>query len=311
MARLVPDPEDAGLIQEKQRQAMRLMQSLQIDAWVIFAREGADSTLISLIAGPERVVQNVVFILTADGQRIAILEPIDIGNGAGSHFEEVIPYENDVSGPLQQVWRRLDPRRVALNFSREHYSADGLTHGMYLRLEDMLGKEGLQGRTVSSEGLVTSLRAVKGEEELTRLKRAAEITVQLGHEMTELFKPGVTDTDLAHFVTNRAPALGAAHAFSSIRANRLGETSKGPIHKRIERGQVIVSDMGVVYRGYSSDLKRLWYVEDGDTRVFSQLDKQWRACMSSIHKTLEILRPGLPGYEVHEVGWGELEAHGF
>ena len=138
MGRLVPSPEDAQLIHEKQSQAVKAMRTHRIDAWLIFAREGTDSTLVSLLAGPEHIVQNAIFVLTADGRRIAILEPMEIMNRAGQFFDEVIPYQNDITESLRKLWKRLDPGTVALNYSQVHFAADGLTHGLYLRLQAVL-----------------------------------------------------------------------------------------------------------------------------------------------------------------------------
>jgi Xaa-Pro aminopeptidase len=287
------------------------MSQLGIDVWMTFAREGSDATNISLIAGSEHVVQNAALLITAGGQTIAILEPIDVQNGVGVHFDEVIEYENDISGPLRNVWQRLSPARVALNYSRLNFAADGLTHGMFLRLVDALGDLGLAERMVSSEELVVALRSVKSDEERARIKKAAEILVRLGREMTDLIKPGATDTELAAFVSNRGMALGASYAYTTIRVNRLGETTKGPSNRQIEPGHVVVADMAAKFKGYAADLKRLWYVDDGNARLREQLRRQWNACTDSLRAALALLRPGTPGYVVHEKAWAALEAHGF
>ncbi len=308
---LVPSPEDAALIQQKQQQALGYLRDNDIDAWLVFVREGSEPILTSLIAGPSYIVQNAAFIFTRDGRRIALLEPIDIQNGAGTYFDEVIEFRFDVGHPLRQVWARLDPRRVALNYSATEFAADGLTLGMYRRLLDALGELGLEQRMVSAENLIVAIRAVKTEEERDRLKTAAEITIELAREMSAALKPGITDSDLADLVRERATAHGASGASASLAVNGVGKNVKGPLGKVIEPGQTIVSDMGAVYKGYKADIKRLWYVAAGDEPIPEVLRRQWDACQASLAGALKALRPGRPGYEVHEEAWVYVEECGF
>jgi len=308
--RLVPSPQDADLILEKQDQAIRAMDALDIDAWLVFVREGGDSHSVQTIAGPEFVVQNAALLLTRDGRRIAILEPIDIQNGTGTHFTEIKSYQKDIGPALREVWASVAPKRVALNFSREHYAADGLTHGMYLRLADALGPE-FEAAAVSSEELMMAVRAVKSATEIERLTKACEITLQIFSEVTDLLKPGVTDTDLGAFVGRRSRELGASDGAASIAVNRAGENQKGPVGKSIEPGQVVLFDTGVTYEGYHSDLKRVWYVADADNPFPDVLGKQWEACRAAADYALALLEPGAWGDEVHDRAWAKLEEFGF
>jgi Xaa-Pro aminopeptidase len=308
--RLVPAPEDADLIQEKQRQAIAALDALDLDAWFVFVREGSDTYTVQTIAGPEHVVQNAMFVLTRDGTRIALLEPIDVQNGSGTHYDEIVRYQYDIAPALKDLWKRLSPKRVALNFSRQHFAADGLSHGMYLRLVDALGAP-FEAAAVPAEELISRVRSVKSDAELDRLRKACAITVQIAHDITAQIRPGVTDTELGEFVARRASELGASEGEASIAVNRVGQNVKGPVGKTVEAGQVVLFDMGVRYKGYHSDLKRTYFVQDAQNRMPDILGRQWEACRASVAKSLELLKPGNWAYDVHEGAWAELEAHGF
>jgi len=308
--RLVPAPEDAALIQEKQRQAIQALQDLNLDAWFVFVREGGDTHMVQTIAGPEHVVQNALFVFTKSGKRIAVLEPIDVQNGSGTHYDEVIPYQYDIRPALSKLWADLRPQSVALNFSRQHFAADGLSHGMYLRLVDALGAD-FERTATSAEEIITRVRAVKSEAELDRLRTACDITVQIAHEITGLIRPGITDNELGDFVKRRASDLGASEGEASIAVNGVGQNVKGPVGKTVAAGQVVLFDMGVRYKGYHSDLKRMWFVRDSNNPYPTMLQKQWEACRASVTKSLELLTPGNWAYDVHEGAWAEMEAHGF
>lgn len=308
--RLFPSPSDAGLIREKQDQAIAALDTLDIDAWLVFVREGGDSHTVQTIAGPEFVVQNAAMILTRSGRRIAILEPIDVQNGTGTHFDEIVNYQLDIGPSLREVWASIAPKKVALNYSRRQFTADGLTHGMYLRLKDALGDD-LERAAVSSEDLMVNVRAVKSATEIERLTKACEITLQIIGEITEILKPGVTDTEIGDFVKRRSGELGAEEGEASIAVNGPGKNQKGPIGKTVEAGQVVLLDMGVCYKGYHSDLKRMWYIRDAAHPFPEILQKQWDACRESADHSLTLLKPGAWGYDVHHGAWEIVEKHGF
>ena len=164
---------------------------------------------------------------------------------------------------------------------------------------------------MSAEDLVVSVRAVKTPEERQRLVRAAEITVRVAEEMTDMIRPGVTDGDLEAFAQRRASDLGASRSFLTTRINPVGQNVVGPIGRPVVAGEVFLADMGVVYKGYAADLKRLWYVKKKGTTVPGRLQAQWDACVASVRVALETLRPGIRGFEVHQRAWGALEARGY
>ncbi len=308
--RLFPSPQDADLIREKQSQAIAALDRYDIDAWLIFVREGGDSHIVSTIAGPDFIVQNAALIFTRDGRRIAILEPIDIQNGAGTHFSEVLDYERDITPRLREVWGSIAPKRVALNYSKQHFAADGLTHGMYLRLADALGEEFTKA-TVSSEDVVLATRTVKTDTEIDRLRKACDITFQVFRELANEIKPGATDTALGAFAAARARELGGSTGEASIAVNSCGSNQKGPLGKELQAGQVVLFDMAVKYEGYSSDNKYVWYIRDRDNPYPDILQRQWEACRASADFARSLLTPGQWGYDVHEYAWSKLEEFGF
>jgi Xaa-Pro aminopeptidase len=304
--------EEPGFVQGKQKQAINALNRHDIDVWLVFVREGTEGILTSLITGVEYIVQNAVFMLTAEGKRIAILEPIDIQNGAGTFYDTVISYDYDIAKPLRQIIRQLAPKRVALNYSRFEYAADGLSHSMYLRLIDALEDLGFSEKIVSAKDIIVELRAVKTPQERERLRKAADISVQIHKEMTEeMIRPNVKDSELVRFVETRAVELGADAAHTSLAINPLGSNKKGIQNKLINAGETIVSDMIVLYGGYSSDVKWLWFVVDKDHKIPEKLIRQWEACRASFEAGLRALLPGRHGYEVHEEAWAVLEEYGF
>src|SRR5258708_3544732 len=129
------------LLHEKADQAQALLAETGLDCWLTFARE----TDLHPDPGVEQVVgagvvRNSAFLFGAGGERIAIVANFDTSAiRAKGVFREVVGYDEDIRGPLLAALRRLDPRQIGLNYSTDDVTADGLTHGHWLLLQQLLG----------------------------------------------------------------------------------------------------------------------------------------------------------------------------
>jgi Xaa-Pro aminopeptidase len=308
----LPSQADAELVRQKQDQAVQYLKDNGIDAWLIFVREGSDDVTTSVISGSNYIVQNAAFIFTKGGRKTAILQPIDVQNKAGIFFDDVIPVGNEIDDVIAKTLVEIDPQRIAVNYSREEFCADGLTHGMYLRLMDLLRSANLEDRVTSAEDIVVHVRSVKAPEEIDRIKKAAEITAAAAYDVMEIMKPGVTERDISEFFSSRASHYGAESITSNVVTNPIGENDKGEKTRPLQPGDVIVSDMGAHYGGFGADLKRCWYIlGEGETEVPELLQRQWDACLKTLHHSVSELKAGRPGYEVHDAAWEYMESLGF
>jgi len=121
-------------------------------------------------------------------------------------------------------------------------------------------KKNLPGVKFSQEsGLVEELREIKDEEELGRIRKAAEIAESAFKKTLKKLKPGVLELELAAELEYNMRLAGAeGAAFPTIVAS--GERGAMPhgvaSGKKIANGELIVIDFGAVYKGYCSDLTR-------------------------------------------------------
>src|SRR5215218_7667777 len=128
------------LVHEKADQAQALLAETALDCWLIFARETGvrPDPGVELVVGSD-VTWDSAFLFGAGGQRIAIVGRYDAPEiRAGGVFAEVIGYDEGISEPLLRTLGQLDPKRIGLNYSSDDTTADGLTHGMWLLLNDIL-----------------------------------------------------------------------------------------------------------------------------------------------------------------------------
>ena len=148
------------LIPEKIAQARQILSELEIDCWITFTRETqitGDPTLPFLAEGD--LTWHSALIVTRDHGTHAIVGQYDrqsVEETGG--YDRVVGYVEGIKAPLVEYLKSLAPRSVALNFSRENEISDGLTHGMYLTLLDLLAEAGLADRVVSAERIIVALR---------------------------------------------------------------------------------------------------------------------------------------------------------
>ncbi len=123
-----------SIFKEKIEQAIQILKELKIDMWLTYVRETETikDPSLDLILGTNCTWQSA-FIITASGETIAIVGSLDVANIKSKNlFNEVIGYVQGIKEDLINVLNRINPNKIAINFSKNSNLADGLTYGMYL-----------------------------------------------------------------------------------------------------------------------------------------------------------------------------------
>ncbi len=156
-----------NLVQEKLAQAKQVLEELDVDLWMIVARESdvlGDPSL-PLVVGTS-VTWESFFLISRTSENVAIVGTGDVENIKQTDaWNQVVGYVQSPGDALRSTIKRLDPRHVALNYATDNTMADGLTHGMYLRLEEMLGSTPYWERVISGEPVASKVRSRKSAEE--------------------------------------------------------------------------------------------------------------------------------------------------
>jgi Xaa-Pro aminopeptidase len=132
------------------------------------------------------------------------------------------------------------------------FESSALTCDIYLKLTNRLNDVTLE--PLSEE--ITSLRAIKDIQEIDYMRKAATIASQaLQFIMTDI-QPGISERAIALILESKMKELGGETlAFETIVAS--GSNSALPHAKpgsrKIENGDFVVVDYGIVYQGYHSD----------------------------------------------------------
>lgn len=118
---------------------------------------------------------------------------------------------------------------------------------------------------VQSKGLVEGFRRSKDHQELLRLKRARKIARELLRRVPSALRATLTERALAWRLEQWARELGAQKlSFEPIVA--FGSHTSRPHHrptdKQLRRGHIVQIDVGVVYKGYCSDVSDVFFTAD-------------------------------------------------
>jgi len=260
-----------------------LMEEADLDAWVVINREYAeDPVYFTLVPQPSFAARRTTMLVFHRIENDAG-EP-EVRALSVNRYPLGEPYEIAWSGgDLDEQWAALgellvslDAERIGINVSTHWPVADGLTHGLYERLLQVL-PESQHGRLVPAQDLVVRWLETRTEAELEVYPQIVGIARGVIAEAfsSRVITPGVTTTDdVAWYIRERFESLGLPIWFMPyVNVQRPGEScakdqafcgASGTIH----RGDVIHTDVGICYLKLCTDTQEMGYVlRLGETEV--------------------------------------------
>ena len=203
------------LIHEKLDQAAGILREQDVDLWLTLVRETllTKDPCLDLIAGTYCAWQSA-FLVAANGERIAIVGRFDAPTVRElDAYGEVVAYDESLAPHLRAAIERLDPRSIAINYSTSDPAADGLTHGLWLELQETLAGTPYADRLVSSEAIVNALRGRKSAEEVRRIRAAVADTEEIFERVTETLQPGLSELEIAAVMHDEVAKRGLGYAW--------------------------------------------------------------------------------------------------
>lgn len=309
------------MVRQKLEQVPGILAELGLDAWMIFTRE-SDSLhdpSLDLVVGTG-VTWHSAFLLTRKGDRIAIVGSLDKANiEMRGDYSEILPYVGGITDTLRRTLEWVDPKRIALNYSLNDPTSDGLTHGMYLTLCRILEGTPYAGRLESSDRLIAALRGRKSAVEQERIRAACDVTLEIFARLGPRLRVGLTEKQVAVFIRDdmaRVGGLGPAWDAETCPAVFTGPESAGahagPTDRKIETGHVMNVDFGVRKDGYCSDLQRTWYfLRPGERTAPEAVQRGFDTIVEAIQRGARALHPGVSGAEVDDVVRSHVTGRGY
>lgn len=307
---------------EKIQQAVGILNESDAaaDLWMVIDKESEvlSDPIMDFILGTG-VTWLSFFLFFKTGEKYAIIGNLDVEKIKRLNlFDDIFPYKGTPKDDLLKLLNKYNPQTIAINYSIDSPSADGLTYGKYLKLLELLDGTDFKDRLISAEGIIAKIRGRKSAEEVRRIKQAIEVTLEIYDKVTSHVKPGMTEKEVARFITGErlktgyAPAWEEDHCPSVFAGPQETGAHSGPTDKVLERGHVFNLDFGVVYEKYCSDLQRTWYIlKEGETGPPQEVIKGFDTIIESIRLSFEALKPGVKGYDIDKIARDYIVSRGY
>ena len=230
---------------------------------------------------------------------------------------QVVKQEHSVMGSLGEQVRKLRLRRVGFDSGEISVSQfDGLRRGV-----------GTKARLVKTNGELGALRQRKDSSEITQMRAAAELAVEVLKHAIQMLKPGIREVEVAAEIDYQMRKLGASGpAFETIVAfgERSAHPHARPSLKRLRKNELVVLDLGAILGHYCSDITRTVFVGRAPNRVrewYRAVQEAQAAAVSAVRVGAScaeidqaarqvLLKYRLEQYFVHSTGHGlGLEVH--
>jgi Xaa-Pro aminopeptidase len=294
------------IVKEKIAQAIEILNETDTDLWMIFCRESSTTPdpSMPLVVGHE-VVGKSALMISKTGETTAILSGFDTADFEKSGiYQSIISYREDIDQEILRVFERLDPKSIAINYSRSSVSADGLTHGMYLLLQSYLQNTPYLERLISAEQVIFKLRGRKTETEIKCLKNAAEIADQCWQMSLPDIETGLSEIAISEILIKNLKKLGAEISFPPI-VNAGSKTAPGhgsPTKAVLEPGDLLHVDFGALVSGYCSDIQRLAYFRhQNETSTPDALKAAFDKIKTIVDATSREYKTGAIGWEIDAI----------
>ncbi len=296
-----------NIVHEKILQAVSILKEKNIDMWLTFVREttAAGDPVLPLIYGHDLTWQSAI-ILTSSGERSIILGSLEAeaARRTGA-YKQVIPYDHSIKPALLEILERVQPDRIAINYSIYDTHADGLSFGLYQLLCSYLADTPYVDKLISAEMVIAALRGRKTRTEITLLRQAVKTTEEIFARTFEYLQPGLTERQVGQFMWDQMDALGVTESWerSGCPAVNSGPESPvghgGPTDLILQRGHLLHFDFGVRQADYCSDIQRVVYLlAPGETRAPHLVQHGFDTISAAVQAALHAMRPGVPGWQV-------------
>ena len=219
------------------------------DSILLFTNEDRVDPNFYYLAGVSKMTHVTAYLAAVKGKPAILTNSLEYGTlrkTRGFRVEKVSD-----SKELKRLMERSLGRKIGIN--QEYVSVNSLR-----RLKSVL-----KGRKfIDVSGNLAGMRSVKTNEEVSKIRQACRITEELFSHLEGIAKRGKTEIAIASELEAEAKRLGAeGMSFPSIIAS--GRNSAVPHHvsgkTRLAEG-ILLADIGVVYRGYCSDMTRTYVI---------------------------------------------------
>lgn len=242
------------------------------DAWLVASKEYHEDLVFDVLTPASyltaRRITMLVFI--KDGQTVKRFSLSLPDEDLNKYYPQYWNFgQEEQMNALNRLFEEYQPKKIAINISKNDTYADGLSYGLYKTLKEQLKPQFVE-RFVVDEMIPVKVMEIRTPTELSLYPELMEVAFSVIEEAFSLKQiiPGKTTTqDLEYFMMDKVTQLGLQYWFSPT----VDKWKEGSMIERdtgvIEKGDLLHCDFGIKYLNLCSDTQRLAYVakdEDND-----------------------------------------------
>ncbi len=299
---------------EKMQRAAEMLNQRNIDMWVFYARMKTDTALELMFNTDTK--NEVLFLLTKCGER---MEDAKVYRESGLYTRVIETEGQGFMEEFRKLFQEFDVQTLAVNDSVDDTRCDGLTMGLYKKLEKAVGQETMAKVKRCSYEMLEELRAVKTPSEIEIMKECSRITTDIYDALFQRIHVGLSEIDVAKMMMeecekrNVVTAFGNPPEYPLVLNPKGGMSHRGPNAVNIcEPGDMLVIDFSIRYNGYTSDIARsMYFLKPGEDHAPQDAVDCANAAINAVGAVMAQIKPGMKGYEVDAIGRQSIIDSGF
>ena len=299
----------------------KVMRENKVDMWIHVIREGSNDVLsldlggygwfIFTDRGGDRIERAVFGQLSREVQDPEEVYDIIKRPAWEQDLRDFAPEKE-----LKEFVAERDPKRIAVNFSKELAVFDTLSHTDYMRLIKALGNKYAK-RLVSDDHLVIDYCARKVISEVVLYTKLCEISAEIIDKAFDMINPGVTTLkDVALWLRNQKIAQNYGCDVDRSLGNVFvrdpyGNEDLANDHV-IQGGDLVGIVHGVKIMNYASHISGIAYVlRKGETALPPEVQKIWEHALKTRKIFRKNIKRGRTAGETLEILKRKLEEAGY
>ena len=248
----------------------------------------------------------VIIFLGKEGKPLVILPELELAKLDGfADRLEIHTFGDDPS-----TWQGLFGKAFGFTKGKKLRIGVEPTGLRYLEL-DLLQNAFNDAEFVDGSAIFANLRMIKDEQELAKMRKAAEIAEAALLETLKTIQVGQTEKEVAAELLVQLYRHGSDQELPFAPIVSSGPNSANPhaspSERRLGAGDVLLFDWGASFEGYYSDITRCFFVDFVDNRMV----KIAETVQHANHYAIAGGQAGMPAGDVDTIARQEIEESGF
>jgi len=182
-----------------------------------------------------------------------------------------------------------------------------ITHYQFSYLQKIC-RDNLEVKSIESD--LSQLRAIKSQEEIEMIRRAAAIADEAMTKVFKIIKEGTTEREVssyAEYVMKTEGAEGASFEPFLMSGENAWLPQRLSSEKKLREKELMILDLGAIYGGYCSDLTRTFSLGN----LTRAQEKIFKVALKAEQAAIVAVKPGRKAGEIDGIAREIIEREGF